>query len=361
MNFYSLRLTILAAHAVHAASYHELARITLGRWGEGLVTGAVAFALFGSMVGFSDIMSELTVTGKFAARSAHVRARHKFTITVICHFTGHSDNCDIPQIYLNRVFILALSTLIIVLPLSMLPQIHQLEWSSGFAVSTILLLSAFIVSHSIVFLVQSGIPSDLNVKLFNVSFIGLCETFSVMAFAVGCAVQVIPVYFDLKPNLLTTKSMNRITFTSNGLTTMFYLLVGVFGYLNFGAATQGNILNSYAASNVIATIARIIIVVHVALASPLLVWPARVLFEPVILRSNRITSSKRLHFAADLAFTFCFLALAVVFAIWLPDINIVFGNHAILRFFAIDIQVTSGQLAALCSCGSFLPLLIYVL
>ena len=77
-------------------------------------------------------------------------------------------------------------------------------------------------------------------------------------------------------------------FTSNTFSSVLYLLIGGFAALHFKELTDGNILNNFAASDIVATIGRLSMAFHVGLAFPLLVWPARNVLDDMIF-SNEYT------------------------------------------------------------------------
>ncbi len=50
---------------------------------------------------------------------------------------------------------------------------------------------------------------------------------------------------------------------ANSITTTLYLVVGLFGYLDFGKDVEGNILNSYSPSDYLAMAGRLSMALHV--------------------------------------------------------------------------------------------------
>jgi len=308
INFYSLHLLVVCSTVSNKHTYQEVASLAYGKFGTTAVEVVILFALFGSMVGFIVIIGDLLSP-------------------VACQFTGHYESCSLHTFYFNRNFLSFVIVLFVISPLSFLPKIHQFQFSSALAVLTVLFLLIVVIIRSIQSLVANSFhPPDIS--LFKFSIIGIGQTIPIMAFALGCHVQVIPVYAQLKQPLYKLFTMDKVIFGANGISTTFYLVVGIFGYLNFGNAVQGNVLSSFSPSDVLATVSRISMAFHISLAFPLLIWPSRNIVDQFFVsKHNQLDTpnAKRSHLIRHVLETLIFLFSAFGLAVVLPNITIVFG------------------------------------
>jgi len=74
-------------------------------------------------------------------------------------------------------------------------------------------------------------------------------------------------YNTLKDN--TVKRFSKLSFAAFGAAAAIFASIMSFGYLTFGASTQGYVLNNYAATDPLATAARAAILVSIVLGYPL--------------------------------------------------------------------------------------------
>jgi len=108
------------------------------------------------------------------------------------------------------------------------------------------------------------------------SFVG---TLPVYVFAYTCAQNIFSVYNELKDN--SQRSMNIVIGTSMGSATVIYEIIGILGYLTFGATVGANIMEAYPPSTFI-SICRVFIVILVLFSYPLQLHPCRASLDKVL-------------------------------------------------------------------------------
>ena len=99
-----------------------------------------------------------------------------------------------------------------------------------------------------------------------------------MLFAFGCPLQTVATVSELPKNSdisLSMSIMKKATFYTIMCCVCMYLGVGIFGYIQFGTDTDGVILDNYANDDKLVNVARILMALHVALAYPVLFYPAQ--------------------------------------------------------------------------------------
>jgi hypothetical protein len=95
-------------------------------------------------------------------------------------------------------------------------------------------------------------------------------------FAYSCQVQVVPTFFELNKPFRNRQSFFAITAFVVGLCAVLYLATGIFGYYLFGPKVRDNVLLSFDNnSDYLAVIAKLFMAIHVALAAPVMIFPAR--------------------------------------------------------------------------------------
>ena len=157
---------------------------------------------------------------------------------------------------------------VMLLPLSLQTKLKRLEKFSSLGVLSIIFLVISAVIHSIIHgdVIGSGAssstPIEVSSLLWPKSFVSLLQAFPIIIFAFSCQVNVCQIYEELKPvipsvrdtsddisnvTILTLKQQMMKRITRNGilLCTSLYLLIGVFGFLDFTTSTTDDILINY--------------------------------------------------------------------------------------------------------------------
>jgi amino acid permease len=172
----------------------------------------------------------------------------------------------------SRERVMILFWTVMLLPLSLQTKLKRLEKFSSLGVLSIIFLVIAAVIHSIIHgdVIGSGANSqeeaatsaEVNSLLWPKSFVSMLQAFPIIIFAFSCQVNVCQIYEELKPassitdtsddvpnvmTLLKLKQQMMTTITRNGilLCTILYLLIGVFGFLDFTKTTTDDILINY--------------------------------------------------------------------------------------------------------------------
>jgi amino acid permease len=113
----------------------------------------------------------------------------------------------------------------------------------------------------------------------------LSHTNTTRRFAFTCQVNVFSIYEELERS--SAKRMSRVSNGAVRLCMFAYLLMGLFGYLDYGAATQANILQNYCVQKTkdpLMITAFVGIVITIVMAFPLNIFPCRYTMEIIIER-----------------------------------------------------------------------------
>jgi len=215
---------------------------------------------------------------------------------------------------------------------------HHFQWSSGVAFATVLFVIVAVVTRSI-----SSMRADWSTfkfpPLFHFSIVGTGNALPLIAFALGCQAQIIPIYGGLKKSIRSLRLMDTIITSSNTLTTFLYLIMSLAGYFHFGSSIDGNVLVSYGVNDGLILVARLMMVLHITLAFPLMIWPCRniidqILFGPhdammdgeyVVDEDNNLFGGDMKKTIRHILLTITIIGLAFGTAVLVPNITLVFG------------------------------------
>jgi amino acid permease len=171
----------------------------------------------------------------------------------------------------SRERVMILFWTVMLLPLSLQTKLKRLEKFSSLGVLSIIFLVIAAVIHSIIHgdVIGSGANSreessnvEMRSLLWPKSFVSMLQAFPIIIFAFSCQVNVCQIFEELKPAtssirdtsddvptlaLLKSKQQMMKRITRNGilLCMSLYLLIGVFGFLDFTRTTADDILINY--------------------------------------------------------------------------------------------------------------------
>uniref|UniRef100_A0A665WHW7 Amino acid transporter transmembrane domain-containing protein n=1 Tax=Echeneis naucrates TaxID=173247 RepID=A0A665WHW7_ECHNA len=217
--------------------------------------------------------------------------------------------------YDNGRLLLILITLCVVLPLSILPKIGFLGYTSSFAFFFMLYFAVVVVVK------KWSIPCPLphNVTSLSGTFQS-AYAIPTMAFSFLCHTTVLPIYCELdRPS--KAKMQNVVT-VSISLSFLLYLISALFGYLTFYAHVNSELLLSYdvyISGDIMVMTVRLFVLLAVLLTVPLIHFPARK--AVIMLLSGQRPFSWLTHIIATLTI----LGVVLILAVFVPDIRNVFG------------------------------------
>lgn len=170
-----------------------------------------------------------------------------------------------------------LSSMLLIVPLSLLRKIDSLRYASIIALVAILYICLLIYGNFISAYLHDwkNIPKE---KVGNFSYVKpeglklMFKTLGVIVLAYTCPNQFSIVSELHDPSI---ERINRIVYLSMSITTFVFISVALAGYFTFGNALSGNILLMYE-STLYSQTGRTLLVLMVILSYPLMFHPARI-------------------------------------------------------------------------------------
>lgn len=299
---YSVFLLLTASNRAgyHCAkTYESIGHYTMGVFGTMLAEFTFIFGGFGTLVSYFIFITDL-----FAAVFG-IDARHKWLVTVLCL------SC-------------------VILPLSLTRKIGKLRLSSVLAILSITYVVAFVFVAFLI-VVNSEPAIDFS-RVQAVRFEpGSVYTVTLLIGAFACHNTALPVYDELRSRSITR--MNRAVMGAIGIAFVLYEVIGLFGYLQFGDATQDNILlnfsDAYVAANPLLRfpllVGRSCMGLALLLTTPIAMWPFRSCILSVYLRrknGGKQTASAAATNREHAAVTLISQLLILLCSIFVPSVKI---------------------------------------
>ena len=212
--------------------------------------------------------------------------------------------------------------LVVMFPLSLSEKVNTLRFTSFFGVLAICYLVVATVTNSVRDAVDRGIANTWGAPdrvLVAPTFSDVIQSAPIIMFAFTCQVNVFSIYDELER--ASVRRMARVTNYGILLCFAVYGLMGTMGYLNFGAATQGNVLINYCIAQTrsgVEIAAFVCMALTITMAFPLLVFPCRYTLD-VMLFAKREPSRLRSGLL-----TFGISGTALVLGLFVRKINVVF-------------------------------------
>lgn len=179
----------------------------------------------------------------------------------------------------DRNFIVALVTLFVTLPLSLLRQLAKLGKIS-------LISLVFIIFIVIAILVRAGtlhgdVPPTKDAWQFANT--GVTKAIAVMAFSYMCHHNSFLLYDTLRSP--TQGSWNKVTHISVLVALVLFLLLGIGGYATFTGYSQGDVLENYCISDDLMNVCRIVFSITIMMTYPIECFVSREVTENVFFSS----------------------------------------------------------------------------
>ncbi|GAA5974441.1 hypothetical protein JCM11641_003214 [Rhodosporidiobolus odoratus] len=238
-------LTRCAAMAPHrAASFSSLSKLTYPGLAR-LFDFAVALKCFGVSISY------LIVIGGLMPKVVHSFAP-ALTNSILLD---------------RRLWILLSMTLLC--PLAFLRRLDSLKHTSYIALCTIGYLIFIVIFYTFVSHEELPPSGEVDMVRFGPEFV---QSLPVQIFAFTCAQNIFAVFNELKTN--SQPRLNLVIGTSIGGAAIIYELLGVLGYMTFGAAVGGNLIEMYPHTTLV-SLGQIGITILVLFSYPLQLHPAR--------------------------------------------------------------------------------------
>jgi len=275
--------------------------------------GDIADGVFGNTVG--AILQLAVVIFCFGTSVAYCKTLRDILESVLAAAPRDFSSKVTDQEAMIALWVVAL------MPLSLLKSMSSLRFSSLFGVGSIVYVTVCITVHSLKNLISGKVkPVWTDAKLWAVpSFGQVTMSLPILLFAFTCQVNVLDVWDDLTS--ASKRRMQKVTHRSMSLCLAIYVSVGLFGFLDFGTNTCGNILKSYQ-SELLKGSAMIIgmyfcIALTLLFAFPLVVVPCRGALQGLC---ERLCGSSGSHTVWSLLVAGGALAVSL----WVEDVSQVF-------------------------------------
>jgi len=310
-------LTLLSLHISMTASFRQggfrslqqCIGFYLGTWMRHLTEVFVFFDSTGGCVGYLIICS---------------RFLHTSTVGL---FPGLQES--VFAFLTTKVMFLFIFSLGIIFPLMLLREIKHLWFVSTISVVCSLYFCGFMV-YELINWIAMGSPeaipqrfltyfAQVGIAGYPLSVPTLFLGVPLVAFSMTSAVMCYPISYEIKE--CTSKKYVWISATSYGFTSLLYILTGVCGFLIFGRSILDNVISNFAATNIGALIARMMIGINLLFSYPFVNYNARLMFLTVLYGGKRL----KLGTATYILFTLGYLCVCMTLAYLVPNIAIVFG------------------------------------
>jgi amino acid permease len=295
---FSIKLLILTRARTNLSSFEQVTERLFGSTAAASVEASIAIFCFGSGVAYCKSIRDFLLP-----------------IIQLYHIDSMLPGYDVEKCAMGLVWVCLL------LPLSLIRDINKLRYCSLLGVVTIMYLAIAIAQHSI----HNFEPSrfrppwegyDLWVSL---NLLDIISALPIFLFAFTCQINVFAIFDGLAR--ASSPRMNKVTFRAVVLCFAIYSCIGLFGFIEFGDDTCGNILKNYASEftdgNLVAVTMYASVAVTIILSFPLVVQPCRAATEALMLRF--LPPCDR-HFSTTLVISGGCLAVSL----FVPHINEVF-------------------------------------
>ncbi|CAB4257050.1 similar to Saccharomyces cerevisiae YIL088C AVT7 Putative transporter, member of a family of seven Saccharomyces cerevisiae genes (AVT1-7) related to vesicular GABA-glycine transporters [Maudiozyma barnettii] len=170
-----------------------------------------------------------------------------------------------------------LTSSLIVWPLCSLKKMDSLRYSSiigllALSYIFLLIIAMFFINN--VFSENGALESSPVNWLHVYSWKGLFSSFSIVIFAYTGSMNLFSIINELEDNSMT--QINKVINSSIGISSFFFLSVGIAGYLTYGSNTLGNILLNYDQNSPWIYVANFCLASMLVLSFPLLFHPLRI-------------------------------------------------------------------------------------
>ena len=168
----------------------------------------------------------------------------------------------------DRQFLIAATSLTIVLPLALLRNVSRLSKVSLFSSSSIIVLII-----SVIMRYPTYSTSQEMVSQEEVSLAGVIKAACLIVSSYTCHHNSLILYHSMKDK--TESNWSMVTNYTTATVFTAFLIFGIGGFLTFRDNTQGNILENYCDNDTLINIARIVYTITILLSSPIECFVAR--------------------------------------------------------------------------------------
>lgn len=307
--FIALILLAYCADLCNAATYQDVMQGMCGKWGRRLCALCITLYCFGTCITFLIIIGDQWDRFLYFA-------------------SGDPYFCK--KWYMNRKFLITITSIIFILPLCFPRRIDFLKHASALGVLGVAYVSIMVI---VKYFVGNNHPGTIKTKPDH--WTDVFVVVPTICFGYQCHVSVVPVYACLRERNLCnyTKTISLAL----AATILCYSTTAVFGYLTFGSNVNSDILVSYnTTGDVIAGI--ILLAIKVYTTYPILNFCGRsaldtFLLDVIPISPERIASDERMRRYVE---TLAWFGLTVLLSVTIPNISDVIallGGFAVIFIF----------------------------
>eukprot|EP01029_Cantina_marsupialis_P013039 TRINITY_DN2892_c0_g1_i1.p1 TRINITY_DN2892_c0_g1~~TRINITY_DN2892_c0_g1_i1.p1 ORF type:complete len:483 (-),score=135.36 TRINITY_DN2892_c0_g1_i1:397-1845(-) len=227
----------------------------------------------------------------------------------------------------ERGVCMAMMTMVLMLPLSLLKTMKALAWTSFMAVVVVCYVAMVVL---IEFIKKADSEEGLSDSADTVNFNTLIKAIPMILFAYFIQGHIIKIFQELKNR--TVKRANIVINCGVTIVAVVYVFIGCLGYLTFGADTEDNILTNYSVDKTHVAFAQLGVVFIVCVSFPIWMFACRLTLENLIYGDKSTEAMQQKpgqedffawprHIILTVILTAISLGLGLVF----PDVGVVFG------------------------------------
>ncbi|KAG7394346.1 hypothetical protein PHYBOEH_005278 [Phytophthora boehmeriae] len=279
---FSLYVIVSCSRRGSAASYEEVVRKALGARAGRITVVLLVLLTFLTLVAYVILTKDLV--GSLGSQFLYGRAlsvAEQNVLTIVC--------------------------VLLVSPALLAQSMDALRFTSVFSLVSVLVLAIAITIRAVDVVFKQKDILDVEsepvipVKLVPTTWVDAAYAFPIISVSFLCHFNVLPVYRELhKP---TRHRLKKIVGATMFSTWMFYMLVGIMGYLfafQQKGGVQGDILNNFSDDDPLVNLGRLGLLVTIQLSLPLIIQPCRSNLRRLgkIIR-KLIRTSAKVHYAPD--------------------------------------------------------------
>ncbi|KAJ6236670.1 amino acid transporter [Anaeramoeba flamelloides] len=218
--------------------------------------------------------------------------------------------------WIDRRLFISIITVMVIFPITFFRNIGSLRFPSYLVIVALFIVVLQTLIHSITNLSVNGLKAtEISYFRFNSESLLAIPIFS-LAFVCQMA------FFPIRKELVhPTKHKVFLVITNTiFLGLAFYLVVGLFAYLDFKDKTKGDILLNYSTDSVWSILAQIGMIFAIIFSAPVIFFTGKTALRHLIYGSDSVENSKNLWFTSVIPFF-----LVLILSLIIPNVVSIFS------------------------------------
>lgn len=250
----------------------EVATVSIGPKGGKCALFTVVVGCVGAIIGFLILIGDVIVPlAEALCSSSSSSSSGSGSGSGSSSSDSASAVCDF---FTSRTYMILSFAILIVIPVSSLPNFSHLTIGSFLAVFSLAVVVASVIYIGAVASNSADfrLPENSIARSSWTVVLGI----PIAVFSLGNHSQVAQISFEVsKLDRIASRSFYLSVIAATALCVVVYLFTGIYGYIAFGNETQGDILLNFGIHDTTAAICRCLMAFHIALALPVQVIPLR--------------------------------------------------------------------------------------